>query len=1026
MRLLFLCFTFFTVLGVSENVYPKSETPDLTIQNVVTGTVTEAPTGNPLPGVSVIIKGTTIGTTTNVDGKYSLTNVPPDAILVFSFVGMLTQEVAVDNRIIIDVAMTVDAIGIEELVVVGYGTQVRANLTGSVGYVGGQELTKRTTPNVQNLLQGKISGLQVTQRGGTPGQDAGIMRVRGLGTFSSAGSSPLVLIDGVEGDLSKLDANNIESISVLKDAASASIYGARAANGVILVTTKRGEAKPLTVNYNLTLESQSATRLPKLLTNSADYMELWNEANIRIGLTPYFTQEEINAFRNNPNDPVNYPNFDWVDYMFKPAFMQNHHLSISGGDEKTIYNLAVGALAQDGIVPLYEFQRYNLHLSIDSKVSDRLTVGGNVRGLNSKIVQDVQGTHVESYFIMHCFAPGPNYTPTMTLPDGSTGYVARYSNAIAEWTVRNPMAILAQGSNVRDINEVHPQLYAEMKLTNDLTWYTKGAVSFTHLFRKNHEHEVDNYFFKDGSYAHNGAVWNLGVRDDMNTSFLTTLYSTLNYSKVFKENHNLGILAGYNQESAFYRSLHGRRIYFPTYGIKEISGGSSLNQATAGSVSEWAIQSLFGRVTYDFRSKYLFEANARYDGTSRISPDTRWGLFPSVSAAWRVSEESFMESLDWMDNMKLRASWGQLGNQNVGTYPYQDVLSTTSYPFASLESGVLLTRLVDKSLRWEITTVTDFGLDVSIFDGLFSLTADWYNKFTDDILYSIPVPASIGLSSPTVNGGQMKNTGWDFELGHRNSIGGLNYFATFNLSLYKNEVVKILSPSYGLQTVQEGLPYGSWYLVEWIGIFQNQAEIDEGPLHPFGPKPGDLKFKDQNNDGVINADDRIVFDGAHPKFFYGGSLTLSWRNFDLSTFFQGVHGLTNFTRNWGMSPFTQGSPPTMDLVNNRWTPDNPTNTHPAIFRGGQWSSYKPVEGTNSTFNLHNASYFRLKNLRIGYTLPSNIVQKIGLKNAQVYFSGDNLITITDYPGADPERITSGHFSVYPQLRTMALGINVNL
>lgn len=1002
----------------------RSNRPPLAFE--VSGTVYTA-TGETMPGANVLEKGTTNGTTTDADGKYTLTVSEADAVLVFSFIGYATQEVAVNGRTLVDVRLEEDMTSLDEVVVIGYGTAKKSSLTGAVSTVASQELTKRPAPNVQNLLQGKVSGLQITQSGGTPGADAGTMRIRGVGTFSSTGSNPLVLIDGVEGDITDLDPNNVESVSVLKDAASAAIYGARAANGVILINTKKGRAEALSVEYHVTLEAQKATRLPELLTNSADYMELWNEANERSGKQKYFTQQEIDAFRNNPDDPVNYPNFDWVDYMFKTAYVQNHHLSVNGGNEKTTFNLALGYLDQGGIVDLYDYKRYNFLFSIDTKINDWLTIGGKLQGLKKRITQDVQGTHNEAYFIMHAFGPGPNYTPTMTLPDGSTGFVARYSSSIAEWTVRNPAAILAQGSNVTDNYTTRPQIYAEVKLAKDLTWFTKGAVDFDYNFRKNHEHAVDNYYFKDGSYAHNGAVWNLGVRDNMNTAFLTTLYSTLNYNKVIHSNHNLGLLVGFNQETAYYRSLGGSRLYFPTDNLRELNAGSSLNQSTSGTASEWAIRSGFGRFTYDFKSKYLFEANARLDATSRIAPDTRVGFFPSVSAAWRLSEESFMGGVHWLDDLKIRASWGQLGNQNVGTYPYQDVLSTTSYAFDALEPGVRLTRLVDKTLKWETTTISDIGLELSVKNGMFYLTADWYNKFTDDILYSIPVPASVGLSAPTVNGGQMKNTGWDFELGHRNSIGQLQYGVDFNLSFYKNELVSILSPSYGTNTVQEGLPYNSYYLIEWIGIFQNQAEIDQGPTHPFNPKPGDLKYKDQNADGVINADDRVVVEGYYPKFYYGGSLNLSFKNFDFSAFFQGVEGVKNYFggqhRAWGYTPFTQGSPPPMDLVRNRWTEDNPTNEYPAIYE----QSYQPVNGTHSTYWLHDASYLRLKNLRIGYTLPTTLIQKVGFKGAQVYFSGDNLFTITDYPGADPERSSlTSSYSVYPQLTSYAFGVKVKL
>ena len=992
----------------------------------ITGTVTDS--GEPLPGVSIRVKNTPTGTATDVNGRYTLTVPSEEAVLVFSFIGYATQELPVGNRRVIDLELAEDTRQIEEVVVVGYGTQKKINLTGSVASVSDTELTKRPAPSVQNLLQGKVSGMQINQSGGTPGLDNGTIRIRGVGTFSSAGSDPLVLVDGVQGSLANVDPDNIESVSVLKDAASAAIYGARAANGVILVTTKRGNAKEISVEYHVTLEAQKATMLPDLLYNSADYMMYWNEANARSGFAQYFSQAEIDAFRNNPNDPVHYPNFNWTDYMFKTAFSHNHHLSVSGGNEKTTFNLSIGFFDQDGITRgPYEFKRYNMLLSVDTKVTDWLTVGGNIQGSKREISQDIQGKDNETYWIMHIFGPGPNYTPTMTLPDGSTGYVARYSNNIGEWTVRNPMAIIAAGINTRDIYTVRPQLYANVKFMDGLNWYTKFATNFDYEFRKNHEYPIDCYYFNDGTFSHNNSPSTLGVRNNMYTTLLTTLYSTLNYQKTFADAHSVGAMLGYSQESSYSRELAGSRTYFPTESLSELNAGSSLNQSTGGTASEWAIQSLFGRINYDYLGKYLIEANFRYDGTSRIAPDTRWGLFPSFSGAWRISEEGFMKDVKWLNNLKLRASWGELGNQNVGTYPYQDVLSTTSYPFGTLESGVRPTRLVDKTLSWETTTVTDFGVDLNVKNGLFSMTVDWYKKLTDGILYQIPIPASVGLSAPTVNGGQMQNIGWDFEVGHAYHIGEVNYNVNLNLSTYKNKVLSIISPTLGNNIVQEGLPYNAWYFVEWEGIFQNQAEIDNSPIHPFNPKPGDLKYKDQNGDGRINADDRVVVDGYYPKFYYGGSFDFFWRNFDLSIFFQGVAGTRNYLggmhRAWGYAPFAQGSPPTMDFVKNHWTGDGSTNKYPAMFE----QTYNPMNGTANTWWLLDNSYMRLKNLRFGYNFPTAWANRIGLKGLQVYLTGDNLLTFTSYPGLDPEKSSLGSgYSTYPNISTYAFGLKVKL
>ncbi|MCC7524694.1 MAG: TonB-dependent receptor [Chitinophagaceae bacterium] len=985
----------------------------------VTGTVTDA-NGGAVAGASVTIRNKTTGTQTDAEGKFSIEANEGD-VLVVTAVGFIAQEITIAGGTNYSVELTRDVSELDQVVVVGYGTQKKENLTGAVSYIGGSELTKRPVANVQNLLQGKVSGLQVTQSSGKPGDDNSEMRIRGLGTFSSAGSNPLILVDGVMGDMSNLNPDDIESVSVLKDAASASIYGARAANGVILVTTKKGKAGDLSIQYRGNFLAQKATRLPKLLTNSADYMEYWNEANKRSGLTQYFSDATINAFRSS-NDPVKYPNFNWADHVFNTGYGQNHHVSISGGSEKTQFNLSVGYLDQDGIISIYNTKRYNLLFSLDTKVKDWITIGGNMRMTKEDNRQDNFG---DNDFVMSAYS-APNYTPTMTLPDGTTGYVARYSQSIGEWTVRNPDALLASGFRKINTYDIGAQLYADVKLSRNLSWFTKGAGGFVNIFNKRFEHAVNNYYFDNGSFAHNNGVWQEGVRDLMSQNFLTTFYSTLNYTKSFGS-HGLKVLLGYNQEANYYRELYGSKITFPTTTLSELNAGAALGQSTAGTANEWAIQSFFGRINYDYQGKYLFEANARYDGTSRIAPDQRWGFFPSVSAGWRISEESFLRDANWTDNLKLRASWGQLGNQNIGLYPYQDMLSNTSYPFGSLDPGVQLTALRDKKLRWETTTVLDFGIDYSLKNGLFSLTVDWYNKVTDDILYQIPVPASVGLSAPTINYGKMKNTGWEFEVGHRNNIGAVSYNLNFNFSTFKNEVLSIKSPSYGTTIISEGLPFQSFYLIEMDGIFQSQDEIDKAPKHPFNPKPGDLRFRDANNDGVIDSKDRVVVDGAYAKFYYGGSLNLSWKGFDFTAFLQGVEGnklyVGGMHRAWGFIPFAQGSPPTLDFVKNMWTPDRHSNTTPAIFE----QSYKPNNGTPNTYWLLDASYLRLKNVSLGYRFPSSIANSIGLKGLQLYISGDNLITVTKYPGADPERSCTGcRFSVYPQVTTYTAGVKATL
>ncbi len=994
-------------------------------QETITGTVTEE-SGDPLIGATILVKGTNTGTTSDLDGRFTL-DIPDGAgTLVITYTGYEAQEISIDGRTTINVVMISAASELEEIVVVGYGTQKKINLTGSVASIDDEELVKRPVSNAANLLQGRLAGVQISQAFAKPGDERNSILIRGAGTFSGTGNSPLVLINGVAGDMTNLNPDDIESISVLKDAASSAIYGARAANGVILVTTKQGKNQRATVSYHFNLQAQQATRLPELLTNSADYMELWNEARTRAGNAPHFSQSTIEAFRNNPNDP-NYPNFDWVDHSFRTGWAHNHHFNVNGGSENTSYNLSLGYYDQDGITSIYEFQKYNALFSINSQVTDWMKIGGEIQFVRKDITRSAWDIDVD-FHILAIYGAGPNYTPTKILPDGTEGYIARYSSSIAEWTVRNPDAQDVSGSRVENNYNILPQFTADIQLLKGLTWRNKLAFQLVDNSLKAHERPVDNYFFEDNTYAHNNATWRLGVTDVNQQTTLTTYYSTLNYDKNIGDRHTFNALAGYNEESFLSRSLSGFRRSFTIPDIKELNGGSPDGQSASGTASEWAIRSFFGRLAYSFEHKYLLEINARYDGTSRISPDNRWGFFPSISAAWRISEESFADS-DWLDNLKLRASWGKLGNQNVGTYPYQPVLSFGSYPFGGSTSvAALQTRLVDQNLKWETTTMTDIGFDLSIKQGLLDVTFDWYHKLTTDILYGAPIAALAGLSPPTVNFGEMANKGIEVVLGHRNKVGEFGYGVSINFARNRNEVLKLNigdEPQIGgTRITQVGLPWNSHYLVEWEGIFQNEAEIDAAPTHPHPPKPGDLKFKDQNGDGVINADDRIVIDGAQPDFTYGGTINLTWKNFGLSAFFQGVSGRKQYNGilSWGQGAFMQGSPPTVDFVNNRWTPNNPTNEYPAIFQNG----YGPVTGTNSTYWLFDASYFRLKNLLIEYHIPNILTERVGIRDLRIYASGDNLFTITDYPGADPEQFDNEWFTAYPQVRIFTLGARIKL
>lgn len=988
---------------------------DEVLQSVVSGTITDKD-GTPLPGASIVEKGTINGTQTDFEGNFTLEVSNPDAVLLITYIGFETQEIPVDGKSTINVSLNPSVSSLDEVVIVGYGTQKKVNLTGSVESVEAEEILKRPANNVANLLQGRVSGLQILQRSGEPGNNEPVIRIRGLGTIPNGTrnpNTPLILIDGVQGSLNSLNPQNVESISVLKDAASAAIYGSRGASGVILVTTKRGSAGGLKVQYTTNYQLQRPINFPEFVTNSADFMSLYNQANERANIRNFYTEEEIETYRN-ATDRARYPNFDWVDHMFTDGSEQNHFLSINGGNEKTRFNVSLGTTNQKGIFiqDAYKFSRHSLLFNLDSKFNDFVSFGSNLQ-----INYAVRNRPVTTGNIMAqlVYTAGPNYRPRLS--DGSGLWTWRY-NGLA-FHNRNPEQTLSYGSvNVKDYN-VQSQVFLDFNLAKGLVFNIKGAVNADLSFTKSHENEIPSYFYSDNSFAASSTSFLPGVSDQFDKNILTTLYSTLNYNKSFGE-HNLSAQIGYSQEENHNRLLRAYKRDFPAENIDELDGGSDAFQQINGNSGEWAIQSLFGRVNYNYKEKYLLEGVFRYDGTSRISKDYRWGFFPSFSAGWDISKEKFMEPASWLNQLKIRGSWGQIGNQNIGLFPYQNILDVNLYPFGSqVETGAAVSRLTDQTLQWETSTQTGVGLDLNIKNGMFTLTADWYKKITSDILYGIEIPASIGLAPPTINFAEMENKGFDFVVGHANQLGNFRYSVDANFSTFRNKVLKVKAPILGTLSIQEGLPWQTYFVVEHIGIFQNQEEIDNGPLHPFNPKPGDLKFRDQNGDNVIDADDRIAVDGVLPKYFYGGTANLGWKNFDLTAFFQGVEGQKTFMRSdRTFDPFNQSSAPRKNFVANMWTPENPSNTHPAIYRSG----YGPVNGTASTYLLGDASYFRLKNLMIGFNFPSDLCQRNGMKNLRLFVSGDNLFTITDYPLGDPEAI--GLNAAYPQIQTYTIGLNV--
>lgn len=1031
--LLLLCISpqFAVADGLKQDAVTIMQQQNLKVSGVVTD---EA--GEPLIGVSVLVKGTTLGNITDLNGRFSL-DVPEGSILEISYIGYKTQSIKA-QREPMNIVLKEDAQKLDEVVVVGFGTQKKVNLTGSVSAVTGDDISKRPVANAAILLQGQIPGLRVNQGLGQPGGEGTSFRIRGQGTFSSAGSDPLILINGVPGSMTNLDPSVIESVSVLKDAASAAIYGARAANGVILVTTKQGAVgDKVHISYHGNVGLHTPTKLYDRVTNSVEYMELANLAWKNSGTGKQYTQDQINLYRNNVGDPQ-YPNFDWQDYMFRTAVVQTHNLSMAGSTEKTTYNVALNFVDQPGTMRGFKYRKYNATIDLTARITNFIKVGTYANLMYGETEQPRQG---QNDAFLSTLSQAPTYMPW--LPDDGTGIRRWTSSAYSfESHNKNMPAIIGDNAMKRDNNfDINAQLWLEINLAKGLTWYTKGAARLQSNKSKDWRGSTTyTYDYHTGERSSELDKGGLGLSVGDGRRFYTNLYSYLKYDLSLVDNaHNFSLMVGYNQESEKYETLNAYRKDF-AFDLPVLNAGGTADWSNSGGEEEWAIQSLFGRFNYDFKERYLFEANMRYDGTSRISDENRWGVFPSFSVAWRATEEEFIKNLNlnWLNNFKLRGSWGQLGNQNIGLYPYQAMISgVDDYPFTKTSDGVIIgyqqTAYANRNIKWETTTITDIGFDLQVFDGL-SVTFDWYKKTTDDILRSSQVSSLLGLSAPTVNNGSVENKGIEVALNYANMVKGgtfrgFRYNAGGYFDRSRNKLTEFGAEEIGSYSIKrEGLPYDEYYMLECIGVFADQAEINASPKQfNDNTQPGDLKYKDISGpdgkpDGVIDNYDRRTFSGRFPGFEYGINASATWKGFDLSLIGQGVADKKYYTTDWGVQPFMQGSSPNKDYIKHMWTEKNSYGAkHPKLY----WQDMGGGKNTRpNSYYLKDASFFRLKNLTLGYTLPRVWTEKANISKVRIYFSGDNLLTLTPYKGLDPERNGDGRDAIYPQNRIYSFGLNV--
>ncbi len=996
----------------------------------ISGKITDE-NGEGLPGASIVVKGTAQGSTTDLDGNYKL-SVAEDAVLVISYIGYVTTEVPVGGRTVIDLQMVQDAAQLEEIVVVGYGEQKKVNLTGSIVTVSEKDFENRNVSNAMQALQGKVAGLRVTQSTGAPGNEDITFQIRGVNSFSADPSistvdknKPLILINGLVGSMSDLDPAFIESVTVLKDAASASIYGARAANGVILVTTKKGAREGLNLSYTGRVMKQSMINQLERDWNSVNFMEKVNTL-----LAPwtgrYYSQEVIDNFKNNPSDE--FPSFNHEDYYLHDVTVQTHNLQIGGSSGNTRYNVGLGTWNQDGIADGFTFQKINALFNVESQVNDNIKIGAYVNGTDAKRTEPYNG---ERDYLMGILSQSPTYKPWLL--DGSGRYTGSNNGSepesvgYADVSSKNAYAIANNPNALTYDNyfSLNANAFAEVKLLDGLTWYTKFGLDMRQTDYKNRRPVLRMYSYRSGEFQ--GNLDNIGSEQLIhrvgNRQHYTT-FSHLNYTKTINNDHNIGLMLGVSQEVNKFETIEGVRRGFASSNLDVLSGAPSSGQTTGGNIEEFVLQSTFGRLTYNYKSKYLLEANFRRDGSSRFAEDNRWGFFPSFSAAWRISEEDFMEGTsNWLSNLKLRYSNGKMGNDLVGLYPYQSVISLgKDYPFGStLAGGGRREALANPDIQWEETKITDFGLDFNVKGSLFSMTFDYYDKTTSGILRLAQLATYSGLLPPFVNEGVVNNKGFEVLLGHQNTVGEFTYGANFNFSKYTNKLVTFGTRTFDTNAMIEGKEMNRFFMYEADGIYQSQAEIDNDPTPRWPAKPGDIKYRDVDNDGEITPDDRVDVDGVNPDFFYGLELSAQWKGFDLSMFFQGEKGRKVLINGeWSLvMPFSVHGANPITWWDDAWTAENPSTTKPRAI------AYSAPEGESikqaSTFWLRDASYMRLKNLNIGYTLPTQMLDNVFISNVRVFFNAENLLTISGFEFGDPERPSD---NLYPMFRTLTLGATV--
>jgi TonB-linked SusC/RagA family outer membrane protein len=1010
------CLALFIMLLFSATLSAQSRT--------VSGIVKDTK-GEPLIGVAVQIKGnTTTGTVTDINGNFSI-NASVNTTLVFSYIGYATLFVPA-TQIRLNIEMTEETKKLDEVVVVGYGKQSRAKVTGAISEVSAKDLDGREVRTASQALQGKAPGLVISSTSGQPGSEGISMNIRGKNSWGTS-SDPLVLIDGVPGDMDVISPDVIESITVLKDAASAAIYGSRAANGVILVTTKRGTMNKIQVSYSTVFSTQSPTMKYQSIQDPVEFMNLYNTAlkNTTGTTSDFYTADDISKFQNGT-----YQGTNWNNYLYQHNVVQEHRLNLSGGTENVKYSTGISYLNQPGVIRNFGYNRYTFSGNFDLKVNKYITSGGSMGFTRGNFHEPSWG--IQNIMILSLVSK-PTYNPTYIDPvTGQTKIMrARWAKENVNASLEDQLDNLGQHTTMSDA--LNLQAFVNITPLEGLVWQTKAATYYTHQYNKKYKIATSDEWYQVENTR--GATYDpssISLSIDQPWEQLNTIYSTLSYTKILDNVHNFNVMGGYELDYDISQSMSSYRQGFPTSGIEELNAGNASTATNGGSSSEWAIQSYFGRLNYDYAAKYLVEGVIRNDQSSRFKKGFKAAVFPSVSLGWVVSKEQFMKSLPIISDLKVRASWGKLGNQAIGNYPYQATYTagtSSSYNFNGLTPGAVVSGMVNENLSWETTTVKNVGIDLNIKDGLFSLTAEYYNKLTTDILRGAQVTATTGLSAPTINNGSMRNSGFEFVLGHKKKINDkLSYWVNANISFNRNRVVSFGSTEIdGNNIIQEGKEYGAWYMYKMVGIYQqNDPDIQKLKVDGVTQHAGQIKYQDVDGDGNITSADRQIVGHKYPAVTFGITLGAQYGNFDFSAFIYGVQGYDGYQSYFGFEPFLQGGSPNI-YWRNAWTPQNQSNRWPQIYfadaSGGDWYRNHP-----STFYLQDLSFTRLKNIQVGYTLPASMLKATPFTSLRVYVSGENLLSVYNnkYAMVDPETQQDGsYYNVrYPQLKTFSMGLTL--